>query len=285
MGRVYARLGQFDRARSIFSAVLKQPINYRLNPADTTGLNLFEEELVALFPDKKNETKPTVIPTTVSGIPAQSAVGHFNQPTIAVLYFENNTREENEWTYLEKGLISVMISELQKIEALRIVERTRLQQLMDEIGLATTDKVDNFTAQRVGNLLGAQTLLLGSFMTLPGGEMLIDARIVETESGRILKADYVTGEANSLTKMVNKLVKKIAKDLVINISIEDERRLRQAGKESFQAILVYSKALNHEDEGEYDKALELYRKILEIDPQYDKAKARIEALDHQKTKL
>ena len=203
--------------------------------------------------------------------------------TIAVMYFQNNAMMNKEaMAPLEKGLTDMLITELSKIEGLSVVERAQLQQLMGEMGLGATGAIKPETAQQMGKLLGAETLLLGSFATdMSGKKMRIDARIVETETGLTLKAEEMTDKTKSLFKMVSKLTKKIAKNLDIKITKADQKRLKEAGNESFQAAMFYSKGLDFEDEEEFEKALGMYEKALDINPDYRKAQERIDAIEEE----
>jgi TolB-like protein len=203
--------------------------------------------------------------------------------TIAVMYFQNNAMLNKEaMAPLEKGLTDMLITELSKIEALKVVERAQLQQLVKEMGLGASGAVSPETAQQMGKLLGAETLLLGSFATdMAGKKMRIDARIVETETGLTLKAEEITDKVESLFKMVGKLTRKIAKKLDVKLTKKDKKRLDKAENKSFQAVMFYSRGLDHEDEEEYEAALEMYKKALKINPGYTKARERIRTIEEE----
>ncbi|MBT4496892.1 MAG: tetratricopeptide repeat protein [Gemmatimonadetes bacterium] len=203
--------------------------------------------------------------------------------TIAVMYFQNNAMLNKEaMAPLEKGLTDMLITELSKIEALKVVERAQLQALIKEMKIGQTGVVDAGTAQQMGKLLGAETLLLGSFATdMAGKKMRIDARIVETETGLTLKAEEITDKVESLFKMVGKLTRKIAKQLDVKLTKGDKKRLGEAGNESFQATMIFSRGLELEDEGEYEEAIEMYEKALEINPDFTRARERIEAIEKE----
>ena len=62
-------------------------------------------------------------------------------------------------------------------------------------------------------------------------------------------------------------------------SKSDKDRLKIAENTSFQATLYYAQGLDLEDEAEYGQALGAYRKALEANPDYTKAKERVEALE------
>ncbi|MEW6753450.1 MAG: CsgG/HfaB family protein [Candidatus Latescibacterota bacterium] len=215
---------------------------------------------------------------TVAGwAPARAAEA---RRTIAVMYFQNSALMNPEaMAPLEKGLADMLITELSKIRALSVVERSQLQKLVQEMGLGASGAISPQTAQQMGKLLGAQTLLLGSFATdLSGKKMRLDARIVETETGLTLKAEEMTGKTDELFRMVGKLTRKIARELRVSVTKEDEERLASVENESLQAALHYSRGLDFEDAGEVDQALEEYGQALAINPQYAKARARVAAL-------
>jgi len=219
-------------------------------------------------------------------IASQGSSGAGGPPpkTIAVLYFDNNSvtkREELE--PLRKGLADMFITELSKISALKPVERARLEKILQEMKLAQAGLLDANTAQQVGKLLGAQTLLLGGFVHMFGGKMRLDARLVEVETGVTLKSEEMTGKVDQLFEMVQGLSKKIAKDLEVKITQEDERRLGASRAQSFDAMVYYARGLEYQDAKRSDEALAMYRKALELSPQFDLAKKRIEELTAPRT--
>jgi len=94
---------------------------------------------------------------------------------------------------------------LNRAPGIRVVERQRLKALMDEIGLSMTGAVDEKTALRVGKLLGANHLLLGSFMKFRS-QVRVNARVVRTETGEITGTAKVTGKFEDILELEEKLV-------------------------------------------------------------------------------
>jgi len=199
-----------------------------------------------------------------------------SQKTIVVLYFQNNSLADRQnMEPLRKGLADMLITELSKIQALKVIERNQLQQMIEEMKLGQSGMVDAQTAQKVGRLLGAQTLLLGSYVVMFGGKMRIDARIVEVETGRTIEAEEVTGKVKDLFKMVQKLSRKIAKALDVKLTKEDKKRLKTVQNKSFDAALYYSKGLEFEDAGQLDQAKAMFEQALKINPKYTSAREEL----------
>jgi len=88
----------------------------------------------------------------------------------------------------------IVAAELGKEPGFRIVERRELEKLFAEMKLGTLGAVDQATAVRIGRLLGAETLCLGSLTGL-GGRTLLNLRLVRTETGEVLAAASKKGKS------------------------------------------------------------------------------------------
>ena len=211
------------------------------------------------------------------------AAPQIHRKTIAVLYFQNNSLADRQnMEPLQKGLADMLITELSKIQALRVIERNQLQQMIEEMKLGQSGMVDEQTAQKVGRLLGAQTLLLGSYVAMFGGKMRIDARIVEVETGRTIEAEEVTGKVKDLFKLVQKLSGKIAKALDVKLTKADKKRLKTVQNKSFDAALYFSKGLEFEDAGQLDQAKAMFQQALKINPKYKSAQKELARIQSTK---
>src|SRR5437667_12324385 len=106
---------------------------------------------------------------------AQQGGGGRNQdtrPGIAVLPFNNGGsygQGKEDFEALERGIAGMMISELSQNPAARVVERQEIQHLLDEQNLGAQGRVDPQTAAKVGKLVGARYVGLGTFVELYGG--------------------------------------------------------------------------------------------------------------------
>jgi curli biogenesis system outer membrane secretion channel CsgG len=125
------------------------------------------------------------------------------QPTVAVLYFDYSGRDP-ELDPLRKGLAQMLISDLSAADAVRVVERERLEAVLAEQKLAASGKIDPKTAVRVGKLLGARFLVLGSYFDVMKS-MRVDARLVDVETGQIVQSIGADGKADDFLGLEQKL--------------------------------------------------------------------------------
>jgi len=170
----------------------------------------------------------TVLALTLMPATAQR-VRHSEQsaPTIAVLPFDDGAIRVQWGGYWQRGVewavgsgIADMIATLlteqaKKTGRFRVVERQRIQEALAEQDLGKSGRIAPETAARIGRLLGAQALLMGSVtqfavdidrVDLPfnwggfGGDRAtarveIDGRLVDSETGEVLSA--LTGKGKT----------------------------------------------------------------------------------------
>ncbi len=218
----------------------------------------------------------------VSGLWAQDS--SMSKRTVAVLYFDNNSLvKKEEMEPLRKGLADMFITELSKIDQFQVVERANLQQIIEEMKLGQSGVLDNATAQRVGQMLGAKNLILGSYMLMFDGKLRIDVRLVETETGITLKADEETDLPKNLSAMVDRLVKKCLLNMNVRLNEKESRFLKQKDNQNFEAALYFARGLEYEDAKDYEKAKEMYLLALKHNPNFVRAKLRLKNLPHKTT--
>ena len=88
--------------------------------------------------------------------------------SISVLYFSNSTGKP-DLDALQKGLAYMLATDLSTIKGLLVVERVKLQALVEEMDLGVSGLVEADSAPRVGRLLGARFLVSGDLSGVAGG--------------------------------------------------------------------------------------------------------------------
>jgi TolB-like protein len=199
--------------------------------------------------------------------------------TVGVLPFANNSLADPAAVApLSKGLADMMITELSKIKALKVIERADLDKVIREAGLSQAGITDESAALNMGKLLGADLLLLGSFNNSFNGELRIDARLVRVETGETIKAEEATGSTKKFFKLVKKLSFKIAENLDLKLGKDEKKALDNLENEDYDALLEYSKGLDAEDKGDWASARNAYAKALSINKDFTRAKTRLDAV-------
>ena len=196
--------------------------------------------------------------------------------TIAIAYFDNNTGKA-ELDPLRKGLADMLITDLGNVGSLQIVERDKLNQVLEELKLSRSKFIDPKTAQKLGKGLAAEFIMTGSYVM--GGETLrIDARVVEVKSGRVKASEKVEGKKDEFFALEKDLVDILIKTLDVKLSSGERGKLRSNATQSFDAWQKYSAGLDAKDRGDEAEARRLFQAALDADPNYRAAKTATERL-------
>lgn len=202
------------------------------------------------------------------------------RPTVAILYFTNSSLVDfASYAPLSKGMAEMMISEIAQNSAVRVVERDRLQSLLEEQNLQSSDRVDKSTAVKLGKTLGAGHMLMGSFIIDPSKTMRIDVRSVNTETGQIEYTESVSGKSEKLLDLVIQLGAKVNAGLKLP-ALKTASSTVPAAKSpnQFKALMAMSQALEAEDKKDVNSATALYKSAVALNPDFDRAKSRLASL-------
>ncbi len=201
------------------------------------------------------------------------------RPGVAVLPFENGGsygKSREDYDALRRGIAGIMVSELSQNPAVRLVDRSETARLLDEQSLAASGRVDAGTAARIGRMVGARYMITGTFIDLYG-DFRLDARIIDTETGEILKTvrnDPQLKDVKDLFRIIQSVSQRIMSETRLPTLPASAAAAPSAGREvPTEALVLYSRALLHEDRGETREAIEYYQKALERFPAFSEAEA------------
>lgn len=194
--------------------------------------------------------------------------------TVAVLYFENKTGKA-EYDPLQKGLALMLITDLFAVKGLQVVERIRLQALVEEMGFGTSGLVQAGSAPRVGRLLGARWLIGGE---ITAGSINIRSNVLDVGEQKILGQPVVRGEMEDLFRLEKDLLFEIIKLLKIEITPQEREELRRYCSTNMRALTLLFKGIEASDRGNYEKAAQFYESALKEDPKICVARGALQEL-------
>ena len=196
---------------------------------------------------------------------------------MAVFPFDNQAVTGRErLDFLRDWLADAVAARLQESGELRVVERRALLKILEEQKLGSSALASKEGRLRLGKMAGAQTMLFGGFTAI-GDTLRIDARIVDAESGLVVKSSSVGGSAGQARRLGDDLAGRLAQDLGLNLAhrtretgVTDDRALEAA--ESYYAGLALEKS------GHADEAIERFRRALELNHDDEEARAHLKKL-------
>jgi len=119
--------------------------------------------------------------------------------TVAILDFEGRGISQMEAATLTDRLMSEMVS----TDAIIMVERNQMNEILEEQGLQQAGCTSAECAAEVGALLGVQNMVSGSFGKL-GNTYTVDAKIFSVETGATIRSSSKThkGEVDGLLTII-----------------------------------------------------------------------------------
>ncbi len=196
--------------------------------------------------------------------------------SVAVLYFLNKTGS-SQLDVLEKGLTVMLITDLSKLERIKLVERARVQALKDEMGLA--ELTGSGEKSRMGRLLGVQHLVGGDILRGKIQEFKLRSDLLKVPTEEIFAQPETEGKLlDGLFAMEKDLLFQIIKQMQIQLTAEEEAELKKNLTDNLQALLYLFEGIDHSDRGDYQKANESFQKALEADPDLVAAEQGIDEL-------
>jgi TolB-like protein len=137
-------------------------------------------------------------------LPLKRLPGDHREQRFAVLPFENAGPEASERSL---GIVvgDLVITNLVRDHRLRLVERSRIGAIMNELALQQSGAVDDSQALQLGKLAAVRGVVVGR-VSDAGQDFLVSARVIDAESGAVLtstdarlpKAELLAFSANAV---------------------------------------------------------------------------------------
>ncbi|MBI5556818.1 MAG: hypothetical protein HY885_04210 [Deltaproteobacteria bacterium] len=208
----------------------------------------------------------------------KSLVGVAQDNTVAVLYFQNLT-ERQELDPLRKGMTVMLITDLAKIKELRVLERVRIQALVEEIGMGSSGIVEKGTAPQVGKFLKAQYLVGGDLGQGKKADLTVSSDLLDVPSESLKGQAASEGMVEELFRVEKELLFAIVKSLGFDLTPEKKKELQEPLSTNYGALFAFFQGIDASDRGEFGKAQSYYKKALDLDPKLFLAADAVQELD------
>jgi TolB-like protein len=233
---------------------------------------------------------------SVAAAPAPGA------PVIAVLAFDNNSigKDAKDFDGIGKGVMDLLITDLASNPKVRVVDRTRIQQILEEQNLTKSGAVNAETAVKVGNLLGACYSIYGGFMRDLAGGNVLTAHTTSNETGQIENPEKVQSKGDDVMALIASLSAKLGSDMKLAscgatrsasaapaqqggsapVPVAKDAAAPAATPAATPVAVVYSKPLTETEKKKFEstkgldaRTMLLYSRALDAEDHKDKAKA------------
>jgi hypothetical protein len=176
---------------------------------------------------------------------------------------------------LSYALADLLMTDLSRSRQLRLVERARLGEVLRELDLARTGRVDSASAPRAGRLLQAGRLVLGTLGPLNDGQGIrIGARIEEVVEGTVRTAVDAQAPLADILAAEKALAFRLLESMGVRLTPAEQAAIEARPTANVQALLAYGRGARREYLGEYAAARREYRAARVLDPRFQLARQR-----------
>jgi len=197
--------------------------------------------------------------------------------TIAVVDFDNSHLPP-ELAPISKGLAEFTALDLSRIKSLRVVDRMKIDVILDELKLGSSELADRSTAPRMGRLLGSNHIVTGSMIGIGDDVIKIDGAVINTRDSSTEMTGAAEGQLDKFFALQKDLVFKIVDNLGIQLTAAERDSIRQIPTESFLAFMAYCRGLEFRRQGMYDAAQSQFQQAVESDAGFDEAAVQHKAM-------
>nr|MCU0636691.1 CsgG/HfaB family protein [Gemmatimonadaceae bacterium] len=194
--------------------------------------------------------------------------------TLSVTPFRTTTADPTI-SALGFALADLLTTDLARSARLALVERGRLDEVLRELDLARSGRVDSTTAPRVGRLVGARRLILGGIDTLPGGTLRIAARIADVSTGGVAQALDASAPLRDVLAAEKAIAFRLFDALGVVLTPAERALVEARPTRSLAALVAYGRGLESELRGDRAGATRDYLRAIDADPDFRRPRERL----------
>lgn len=187
-----------------------------------------------------------------------------DKKSVAVLYFENLTAAGEE-EYLRDGMTEDVITELSKVEKLRVFPRSAVFAFRDKPA----------TAPEIGRSLNA-AFVVGGSIRKSGKRVRITAQLIESDTGHTVWAERYDREMADVFDLQDELAHAIAGALSIKLSPTEEKALGEKtvqNPEAYDLYLQGRRLCRRGTKKDMLSAVQVFEEAIALDPNFGLAHA------------
>lgn len=174
---------------------------------------------------------------------------------------------------LERGMAELITTDLSRSSQLVVVERARLQALLNEIQLQQSGATDTTTNVRAGKIIQAGRIVNGQLLQ-SADRLRLDAAIVNTTTALVSGGASNENTLEQLFAIEKAIVLQLFDSLGVKLTSAQRKEFEDRPTRSLPAFLAYSRGLSLEDQGKYDDAARSYQDAFRLDPSFFQAQVK-----------
>lgn len=193
---------------------------------------------------------------------------------LSVLPFEN-AGTDPQFTALGYAMSDFLLSDLSASPRLKLVERLQVGAMLRELQLAEAGIADPRTAPRIGRLVGARRIVIGSVQPAANNRVLLTARIVDAIAGTVQQVTTGTTPVERIIDAEKELAFQVFDRLGITLSPAQRAKVAERQTANLAATVAFGRGVQAETRGDATGAAQAYREAVRLDASFASAKTEL----------
>jgi tetratricopeptide (TPR) repeat protein len=176
-----------------------------------------------------------------------------------------------DYVPLSRGFSEMISIDLAKVSRITVLERIRIQALLDELNFSASGLTEESTTPRAGRILRANTIVSGDFDIKDDQDFFINLGSWETATSQQKIWVNKSGRLNDLFIIQKELVFAFLQKSGIDLTQDEKEQIAYMPTQNLESFIAFSKGLLLEDAGKFREANEYFRRAADIDPKFGAA--------------
>jgi tetratricopeptide (TPR) repeat protein len=193
-----------------------------------------------------------------------------DKPSLAVMYFENNTGDEGLDHY-RKAISDLLITDLAQSKHIRVIRGDRLFNILRQLNLIDAEIYSSEDLKEVASRGRATHVLQGTY-TKAGENFRVNYMLHEASTEELIGSESVAGKGEeSIFSMVDELTRRIKANFKLSaeeIASDFDKELAQITTQSPEAYKYFSDGVKLYNQGRVRASIPLLERAIGIDPDF-----------------
>jgi len=203
-------------------------------------------------------------------VPSRKAALPSGKPTLAILYFKNNTGDE-KLDIWRSGLSDLLVSALSQSKYINVLSSDQIFSLLKRLNLLEAKSYASEDLREVASNGGATHILQG-YYTRAGDNFRVNINLQKADTGEILGSENAEGPGErSFFPMVDELIRKVKANFQLSseqLATDLEKEVQKITTSSPEAYKYYVESRKYYYNIEFQKCVLLLEKAIALDPEF-----------------
>jgi TolB-like protein len=173
--------------------------------------------------------------------------------------------ENRQYKHIGKGIARLLAGELKNVSEVKLVERERLNLVLQEQEFGLSDLADPSKQIEVGKLLSANYIVIGEVIDMLSS-LVTSVRLVNATTGEVIFEDELTEQLEKYDYISAYFAKAILQELHLIAGKETIAKINKEEKKHKEAIISLSEGIDAIDRGKTEEARAQLENAKRLDP-------------------